>query len=124
MSHEADGGRQVTTATAPPRVAGTVPVPAGWGPRVFACRVRGYALVGDCIYDGDIVLIDPDRKPANGQLAAVTITWNGQRGRVLRRLARGGWVLESSNPEYPPMHLTPDNNPHADGRAVAVIRAL
>ena len=53
----------MTMAAAPP----TMPVPAAMGPRVFACRVRGYALIGDCIYDGDVVLIDPDRPPAEPQ---------------------------------------------------------
>jgi SOS-response transcriptional repressor LexA len=101
-----------------------VPVPASFGSRVFACRVRGYALIGDAVYDGDVVLIDPDRRPKEGDLAAVTITWNGQRGRVLRRLRQGGWVLESSNPKYPPLRLTRENNPVADGLAVAVIHRL
>jgi len=101
-----------------------MPVPAAMGPRVFACRVRGYALIGDCIYDGDVVLIDPDRPPAEGDLAAVTITWNGQRGRVLRRLGPHGWTLLSSNPDYPPLRLTRENNPVADGLAVAVIHRL
>jgi SOS-response transcriptional repressor LexA len=103
----------------------TAPVPEGLaGPRAYACKVSGYAMSGDGIYDGDWVVIDPDKRAGNGDLAAVIITWNGRRGRVLKRIREGGWVLESSNPSVAPMKIGPENKPLAVGRVVAVIRAV
>jgi hypothetical protein len=34
-----------------------------------------------------------------------------KKGRLVKRLRRGGTVLESSNPMYPPMAIRPENNP-------------
>jgi SOS-response transcriptional repressor LexA len=102
-----------------------LPVPATFvGPRAFALKVQGYGMTGDDIYPGDVVLIDPDQVPGEEDIAAVTLTWRGRRGRMLARITQQGHVLESSNPNYPPIHLSRENQPRRNGRAVAVIRRL
>jgi SOS-response transcriptional repressor LexA len=84
----------------------------------------GYEMSGEDIGPGDIVLVDPDKPTRDGDLAAITITLNRRRGRLLRRIGPGGKTLESSNPSYPPIPLGPENKPRSDGRVVAVIRRL
>ncbi len=41
-------------------------------------------------------------------------------GRLVKRLRRGGTVLESSNPMYPPMAVRPENNPVIEGVVIGV----
>ena len=81
-------------------------------------------MTGDDIRPGDVILIDPDKPARPGDLACVTVSWGGGRGKVLRRIGEQGLALESSNPNYPPMILAPESKPVAEGRAVAVIRRL
>jgi SOS-response transcriptional repressor LexA len=103
----------------------TVPVPGTLaGPEAYASKVNGYSMSGDGIFDGDWVIIDPDQPARTGDLAAVVVTWNGKRGQMVKRIRNGGWVLESSNPDVPPMYIGPENEPMAIGRVVAVIRAV
>ena len=105
----------------------TLPVPVAIaGPKAFACQVRGYEMAGEGIRPGDIVIADPDRPARDGDLAAVTLTVRGRRGRVLRRIGQRGTVLESSNPDprYAPIRLGPQHQAVTDGRVVAVIRRL
>jgi SOS-response transcriptional repressor LexA len=103
----------------------TLPVPVDLvGPRAFAVKVQGYEMTGDDIGPGDIVLIDPGKPARDGDLACITITLNGRRGKILRRIRQEGRVLESSNPGYPDIPVGPENKPRSNGRAVAVIRRL
>ena len=102
-----------------------VPVPTALaGPRARACRVPGYEMTGDDIRPGDVIIVDPDQPARDGDLAVVSITMHGKRGKVLRRITNGGRCLESSNPGFPPLPIGPENHPRADGRVVAVIRRL
>jgi SOS-response transcriptional repressor LexA len=97
---------------AAPRVAGGVVQVPGFlvtSPRMFACVVRGDSMTGDRIFDGDLVLIDPGQVPRDGDVVAAWVTWKGVRGLVLGRFRDGGRVLESGNPQYPPMILGPGN---------------
>jgi SOS-response transcriptional repressor LexA len=104
----------------------TLPVPVAIaGPNAFACQVRGYEMAGEGIRPGDIVVADPDQPVSDGQLAAVTITIQGRRGRVLRRVRQGGSLLEAASTDqlrYAPIRLGPQHQAVIDGRVVALIR--
>jgi len=106
----------------------TLPVPVAIaGPNAFACQVRGYEMAGEGIRPGDIVVADPHQPARDGDLAAVTLTIRGRRGRVLRRVRQGGSLLESANPDQRrcgPISIGPQNQAVTDGRVVAVIRRL
>jgi DNA polymerase V len=88
---------------------------------VYACVVVGDSMNGDGIRDGDLIIVDRGQVPVDGDMAVVLLTWKGKRGRVLKRLQEGGTVLESSNPHWPPMHLTPEADPQILGRVIGVL---
>jgi SOS-response transcriptional repressor LexA len=103
----------------------TLPVPVDLaGPKAFAVRVNDWSLALDGIKPGDIVIVDPDRPTRNGALACVTITLQGRRGRLLRRIRKNGDVLEAASTQHPDIPVGPENHPVSDGLAVAVIRRL
>src|SRR5215471_7089029 len=106
----------------------TLPVPVAIaGPNSFAALVRGWEMASEGIKPGDIVVADPDQPVRDGDLAAVTLTIGGRRGRVLRRVRQGGSLLEAASTDqrrYAPIRLTAHNQAVTDGRVVAVIRRL
>ena len=102
----------------------TVTVPVTAGPNVCACVVVGDSMTGDGIRDGDLIILDPDQVPVDGDIAVLMITWKGVRGQVIKRLHGGGTILESSNPQYPPMRLTPEADPLVLGLVVGTISAV
>jgi SOS-response transcriptional repressor LexA len=101
-----------------------VPASLGAGPRTYTMTVRDDSMSGDGIRNGDVILVDPDALAEDGDIAVVGLVWNGVQGRVLRRLWCGGWLLESSCPEHPPMLLSEQNTPRVEGLVVAVIKPV
>lgn len=92
--------------------------------RLYAYRVVGESMTPE-ILDGDYIIVDADQEACDGDIAAVHLTnWEGVSGRVVKRLSRGGTVLESSNPEYPPMALCPEHRPRVLGVVVGVLRVM
>ncbi len=73
----------------------------------FGLRVQGDSMIDAEIHDGDIVLIRQQPDVDDGQIAAVRI----DDSATLKRLyhIKGGCMLQSANPKYPPMYFTADN---------------
>jgi hypothetical protein len=95
------------------------------GGNIYFARVVGNSMTGDGINDGDLIAIDPDTTPHDGDIAAVIIknyTFPGGRvgdHRMVKRLSDGGTVLTSSNPAQPPIVLQPEHTLIVEGRVVA-----
>jgi SOS-response transcriptional repressor LexA len=87
-----------------------LPADLATGPNVYALRATGEPMLGDRIYDGDLVLVDPDRAPAEGQIALCQVTLNNTRGRMIRRIRDGGRVLEASNAMFGPLRIGPEHD--------------
>jgi repressor LexA len=68
------------------------------GDRLFALRVRGDSMNGAGILDGDIAVLDPDREPVDGGIAAVVL----DEEATLKRLYRSeeGLRLVGENPAF------------------------
>jgi len=68
------------------------------GDRLFALRVRGDSMIGAGILDGDIAVLDPDREPVDGSIAAVVL----DEEATLKRLYRSeeGLRLVGHNPAF------------------------
>jgi SOS-response transcriptional repressor LexA len=119
-----------------PVQTGTVSVPADLIPpdhgRLGAWQVAGDCMSGDGILDGDVVIVDFDRVPADGDIVAACIrnwrhTETGELacGRMLKRLrmAGGTTVLEPSNPAYLPMRIKPEHQLVIESVVIGVLRS-
>jgi repressor LexA len=85
----------------------------------FLLRVMGDSMVGDGIFDGDLVLIRPRVEAAQGEIAAVQFGENYEA--TLKRVFRRGQrvTLRASNPKYPEVVLSA-----AQVRIAGVFRGL
>lgn len=94
--------------------------------RVFAHPVRGNCLAGDGIRDGDVIVIDPDEPVADGDIAVVEWTWNGQRTRVVKHVWRHdqNLFLIPSNPDYEPLIVRYNDEPVIVGKVIRRIRSF
>lgn len=68
------------------------------GERLFALRVKGDSMVGASILDGDIVVLDPEREPLDGNIAAVVLDEEATLKRLYR--LKGGLRLVAENPAF------------------------
>ena len=103
----------------PENLDGMVELPAS----VAANHPHAYFLevMGDCmdkVYpEGCLILVDPDRMPADGSIAAVSIDGTDY---VMRRLHKGASSMmlspESTNPEHRDIVITQE-----DGRTVSLV---
>lgn len=93
---------------------------------LVAFEVNGSALVGDAILDGDYALVDPGVIPADGDIAAVLVRAGNGAGLVLQHVWQAGpdLRLESSNAEFPPVMVTPAEDPYIVGALVGIQRVL
>ncbi|MBD3178649.1 MAG: transcriptional repressor LexA [Candidatus Latescibacteria bacterium] len=81
-------------------VPGTITVPPGMLGRgeTFALQVEGDSMVGDGIFDGDMIIVERRLRVENGALAVVVI--DGEEATVKRFYQEGSAViLKPSNPE-------------------------
>jgi DNA polymerase V len=93
---------------------------------VFAFRIVGDSMTGDHIFPGDYIVVDPGQRAEDGDIAAVRIFSRGTpgwslRGRLVKRLRGNRTVLESSNPDYPPIVLKPGEAVMVEGVVIGVI---
>lgn len=83
------------------------PTPKEWlkGGKYFYLRAKGDSMTGARIYEGDLLLIRKQPEVENGEIAAVLI---GDEA-VLKRVYRNNnqLVLQSENPNYPPIFAPP-----------------
>lgn len=99
-------------------------------PNVFFLRVKGDSMTGKCIADGDLVLVNPDTHPQEGDIVAARLgeeatikTYTLRDGHVVLRAANSGErditvnegddfsVLGVVNGVFRPMVESPRMNP-------------
>lgn len=68
-------------------------------------HVRGDSMKDAGLLDGDVVVLEANRLPANGDIVVAVV--DGQTTvKYLRSCADGGWLLEPANPAYQPIKPT------------------
>ncbi|MCL4508434.1 MAG: transcriptional repressor LexA [Chloroflexi bacterium] len=93
---------------------------------VFALRVRGKSMIGDCIDDGDYVIVQRTDTAANGDCIVATISGPGQEPEAtLKRVYKehGRIRLQPSNPDMEPLYVDPQDV-RIQGKVISVIRTL
>ena len=87
-------------------------------PRTFALEVRGDSMIGKCIMDGDLVVLEHGMTPRNGDVVAALI----DNESTLKTFVTEGkkMLLRAENPRYP--KLIPANELVIQGVMVALIR--
>lgn len=90
-------------------IEGYETTPKEWvaGGEHFYLRAKGDSMIGARIHDGDLLLIRKQPEVQNGEIAAVLI--NDSSEAVLKRIYVNGeqMVLQSENPNYPPIFSPP-----------------
>ncbi|MNS38119.1 LexA repressor [compost metagenome] len=90
-------------------IEGYETTPKEWaaGGEFFYLRAKGDSMTGARIYNGDLLLIRKQPEIENGEIAAVLI--NDSTEAVLKRIYINGdqMVLQSENPNYPPIFSPP-----------------
>jgi repressor LexA len=73
----------------------------------FLLKVKGDSLKDAYIFDGDVVIVNPNMLPKNGQIAAVIL----EDAAVVKRYYQEGDTIRllSENPEYAPIVVQKDN---------------
>lgn len=87
-------------------------------PRTFALEVRGDSMIGKCIMDGDLVVLEHGMPPRNGDVVAALIDNESTLKTFL--LNRSKPFLRAENPKYP--DLIPAQELVIQGVMVALIR--
>jgi repressor LexA len=87
-------------------------------PRTFALEVRGDSMIGKCILDGDLVMLEHGLTPRNGDVVAALIDNESTLKTFMTE--RGKPYLRAENPRYP--KLIPAHELVIQGVMVALIR--
>jgi len=87
-------------------------------PRTFALEVRGDSMLGKCIMDGDLVVLEHGMTPRHGDVVAALI--DNESTLKSFQLSRGRPFLRAENPKYP--DLIPAQELVIQGVMVALIR--
>jgi repressor LexA len=87
-------------------------------PRTFALQVRGDSMIGKCIMDSDLVVLEHGMTPRNGDVVAALIDNESTLKTFV--LNRGKPFLRAENPRYP--DLIPAQELVIQGVMVALIR--
>ena len=87
-------------------------------PRTFALEVRGDSMIGKCIMDGDLVLLEHGLTPRNGAVVAALI--DNESTLKTYMTERNKPFLRAENPRYP--NLIPASELVIQGVLVALIR--
>ena len=92
------------------------------GSEVFGVRVKGESMIDALVADGDLVVMEPVDKPANGDMVAA---WLEDSGVTLKHFhMRNGMVtLQPANAAVEPITV-PAENVSVQGRVVGVVRTL
>lgn len=87
----------------------------------FALHVLGDSMVGDCVLDGDLVVLRHQEVADNGDMVAVWLREPGET--TLKRFYREGRRirLRPANPKYPD-RIEDEANVLVQGKVVAIIR--
>ncbi|MEY2409261.1 MAG: repressor LexA [Verrucomicrobiota bacterium] len=87
-------------------------------PRTFALQVRGDSMIGRCILDGDLVVLEHGMTPRSGDVVAALIDNESTLKTFL--VNHGKPFLRAENPKYP--DLIPAHELVIQGVVVALVR--
>jgi repressor LexA len=87
-------------------------------PRTFALEVRGDSMIGKCIMDGDLVILEHGMTPRHGDVVAALI--DNESTLKTFMIERNQPYLRAENPRYPKM--IPASELVIQGVMVALIR--
>ncbi|HEY1064753.1 MAG TPA: LexA family transcriptional regulator, partial [Pirellulales bacterium] len=79
---------------------------AGWPPGSYLLRAVGDSMIGDGIFDGDVMVVEPTQTAAVGDIVVVDEPGGGQ---TVKRLTadQAGPLLKPSNPAVRPIRPAP-----------------
>lgn len=107
-----------------------IPLPAQYvrTENAFMIRVKGEAMSGEGVLDGDYVIVDARKDWEDGDMVVVAFgDYEGggyEDGVTVKRVSREGRSirLESSNPAFPPIDLEAGDEPIILGKVTGVVR--
>jgi hypothetical protein len=67
---------------------------------MFVAKVSGWSMREDHITDGDVVLVDSNARPKDGDIVLAYIVGEGQVVKRLRLINGERMILESANPDF------------------------
>ena len=91
---------------------------------LFALRISGESMIGDGIFDGDLIFVTPTSTASTGSIVVALID---DEATVKRYYPENGRIrLEASNPEMDPIYVTRDEGRTAviQGIVVGVYRKI
>lgn len=97
----------------------TLPTDLTKGKRdVFILRAQGDSMLGAGIFDGDLLIVQPQDTAQHGDIVAALI---GDDATVKRFVQKDNMAyLKAENPKYP--NIYPDQDWHIQGKVTAVVR--
>jgi repressor LexA len=83
-------------------------------------------MTGDDLRDGDYVIVDPTEEEEDGDIVVVLKGNQDDIEALVKRVWYEGKTirLESSNPNYPPVILGPEDNPQIAGKVTGIFRPI
>ena len=105
-------------------------IPEGYARRdgVFSVQVDGDSMSGNDIHEGDFVIVDPNQRPEDGDIAVVRTGGPDDTQTLVKRvqLSPNGELrsLESSNPRYPAMAAQSLDRPDVQDKVIGVFRRV
>nr|WP_259549216.1 S24 family peptidase [Heyndrickxia oleronia] len=102
-------------------IEGYEETPLDWlnGGEYFYLRAKGDSMVNARILDGDLLLIRRQNDVENGEIAAVAIGDEAVLKRVYK--TNNNIILQSENPNYPPIVLDDKKNIRIIGKLKKVV---
>jgi repressor LexA len=89
----------------------------------FLLKVKGQSLKDAYIFNGDVIIVNPNVEPVNGQIVAAVL----DEGAVVKRYFKKGKVIElvSENPEFVPITVDESyRHFHIVGVVVGIYRSM
>lgn len=97
----------------------TLPTELTKGKRdVFILRAQGDSMIGAGIFDGDLLIVQPQDTAENGDIVAALIGDDATVKRLIKR--RDATYLKAENPKY--SNIYPDEQWKVQGKVMAVVR--
>ncbi len=103
-----------------------IPLRYASGGEAFTVQVQGDSMTGDGLRDGDYVIVDPDEEEEDGDIVVVLRGNQDDVEALVKRVWYEGKTirLESSNAQYPPITLGPEDNPQIAGKVTGIFRPI
>jgi repressor LexA len=97
----------------------TLPTDLTKGKRdVFILKAQGDSMIGAGIFDGDLLIVQPQETADNGDIVAALIGDDATVKRLVKR--RDATFLKPENPKY--QNIYPDQDWQIQGKVMAVVR--